>query len=197
LEAADEVLVRRFESSRRPHPLQSDGTLLDALREERTMLREFRAGADMVVDTSGRSVHDLRRFIDANYRQPSPHGIRVSVLSFGFKYGIPVDADMVGDVRFLPNPFWVPELRDQTGCDAEVSDYVLSRQGALEMLDHYSGLVSLVADGYVREGKRYVTIGLGCTGGKHRSVAMAQRLADMLADNGYQVVVQHRDLGRE
>jgi UPF0042 nucleotide-binding protein len=197
LEASDEVLVRRFESSRRPHPLQEDGTLLDALQEERTMLREFRAGADMVVDTSQRSVNELRRLVDANYRQPGPASIRVSVLSFGFKYGIPVDADMVGDVRFLPNPFWIPELRDQTGCDAEVSDYVLSREGALEMLGHYTALVDLVAEGYVREGKRYVTIGLGCTGGKHRSVAMAQRLAETLLEHGHEVVVQHRDLGRE
>lgn len=197
LEALEEVLVRRFESSRRPHPLQEDGTLLDALREERLRLQEFRAGADMVVDTSMKSVHDLRRVIDANYRGEGPQTIRVSVLSFGFKYGIPVDADMVADVRFLPNPFWVPDLRDQTGRDAEVSDYVLSREGALDVLEHYSAIVNLVADGYVREGKRYVTIGIGCTGGKHRSVATAERLARMLSEQGHQVVVQHRDLGRE
>ncbi len=197
LEASEEVLVRRFESSRRPHPLQEDGTLLDALREERLRLREFRAGADMVVDTSAKSVHDLRRVIDANYRGSSPETIQVSVLSFGFKYGIPVDADMVADVRFLPNPFWVPDLRDQTGRDAEVSDYVLSREGALDVLEHYAAIVDLVAAGYVREGKRYVTVGLGCTGGKHRSVAMVERLARMLETAGYQVVVQHRDLGRE
>ena len=117
--------------------------------------------------------------------------------SFGFKYGIPVDADMVADVRFLPNPYWVPELRDQNGTDVEVSDYVLSREGALDVLDHYAAIVGLVADGYVREGKRYVTIGIGCTGGKHRSVAMVERLAQILRDAGHQVVVQHRDLGRE
>lgn len=197
LEASDEVLVRRFESSRRPHPLQEDGTLLDALREERVRLQEFRAGADMVVDTSTRSVHDLRRIIDANYRPPGPDAIRVSVLSFGYKYGIPVDADMVGDVRFLPNPFWVPDLRQQTGCDPEVSEYVLSQEGALAVLGHYSAIVDLVAEGYVREGKRYLTIGIGCTGGKHRSVAMVERLASTLRESGYHVVVQHRDLGRE
>jgi UPF0042 nucleotide-binding protein len=197
LEASEEVLVRRFESSRRPHPLQEDGTLLDALRDERERLQEFRAGADMVVDTSSKSVHDLRRVIEANYRGAHPEVIRVSVLSFGFKYGIPVDADMIADVRFLPNPFWVPELRDQTGRDAEVSDYVLSREGALDLLGHLAAIVDLVAEGYVREGKRYVTIGLGCTGGKHRSVAMVQRLAQMLRDQGHHVVVQHRDLGRE
>lgn len=197
LEASDEVLVRRFESSRRPHPLQEDGTLLDALREERVRLQEFRAGADMVVDTSTRSVHDLRRIIDANYRSPGPDAIRVSVLSFGFKYGIPVDADMVGDVRFLPNPFWVPDLRQQTGCDPEVSEYVLSQEGALAVLGHYCAIVDLVAEGYVREGKRYLTIGIGCTGGKHRSVAMVERLASTLRESGYHVVVQHRDLGRE
>lgn len=197
LEASEEVLVRRFESSRRPHPLQEDGTLLDALREERTMLSAFRAGADMVIDTSTKSVHDLRRIIEANYRTPGPDSLRVSVLSFGFKYGIPVDADMVADVRFLPNPFWVPEMREQTGRDSEVSSYVLSREGALDVLDHYSAIVNLVAEGYVREGKRYVTIGIGCTGGKHRSVAMVERLAEMLREAGHQVVVQHRDLGRE
>lgn len=197
LEASDEVLVRRFESSRRPHPLQEDGTLLDALREERVRLQEFRAGADMVVDTSTRSVHDLRRIVDANYRAPGPDALRVSVLSFGFKYGIPVDADMVGDVRFLPNPFWVPDLRQQTGCDPEVSDYVLSQEGALSVLGHYAAIVDLVAEGYIREGKRYLTIGIGCTGGKHRSVAMVERLANTLRESNYQVVVQHRDLGRE
>lgn len=197
LEAAEEALVRRFESSRRPHPLQEGGTLLDALRAERQMLQPFRAGADMVIDTTNKSVHDLRRIIDANYRVPGPDTLRVSVLSFGFKYGIPVDADMVADVRFLPNPYWVPELREQTGKEADVSSYVLSREGAVEVLDHYAAIVGLVADGYVREGKRYATIGLGCTGGKHRSVAMAERLAQMLRDGGYEVVVQHRDLGRE
>jgi RNase adapter protein RapZ len=197
LEASEQVLVRRFESSRRPHPLQEDGTLLDALREERERLRSFRAGADLVVDTSSTSVHDLRRIIEANYRGPGPARVRVSVLSFGFKYGIPVDADMVADVRFLPNPYWVPDLREQTGKDTEVSDYVLSREGALDVLGHYAAIVNLVADGYVREGKRYLTIGMGCTGGKHRSVAMVERLAHTLREQGHQVVVQHRDLGRE
>lgn len=197
LEASEEVLVRRFESSRRPHPLQEDGTLLDALREERAMLQPFRAGADMVIDTSTKSGHDLRRIIDANYRAPGPDTLRVSLLSFGFKYGIPVDADMVADVRFLPNPYWVPELRDQTGRDADVSSYVLSREGALDVLDHYAAIVGLVAEGYIREGKRYATLGIGCTGGKHRSVAMVERLAEMLRNSGYHVVVQHRDLGRE
>ena len=197
LEASEEVLVRRFESSRRPHPLQEDGTLLDALREERAMLQPFRAGADMVIDTSTKSVHDLRRIIDANYRAPGPDTLRVSVLSFGFKYGIPVDADMVADVRFLPNPYWVPDLREQTGKDPEVSTYVLSREGALAVLDHYADVIGLVAEGYIREGKRYLTMGIGCTGGKHRSVAMVERMAQILRDQGYQVVVQHRDLGRE
>ena len=197
LEASEEVLVRRFESSRRPHPLQEDGTLLDALREERAMLQPFRAGADMVIDTSTKSVHDLRRIIDANYRAPGPDTLRVSVLSFGFKYGIPVDADMVADVRFLPNPYWVPDLREQTGRDPEVSTYVLSREGALAVLDHYADVIGLVAEGYIREGKRYLTMGIGCTGGKHRSVAMVERMAQTLRDQGYQVVVQHRDLGRE
>ncbi|MFN8185099.1 MAG: RNase adapter RapZ [Candidatus Nanopelagicales bacterium] len=197
LEASEQVLVRRFESSRRPHPLQEDGTLLDALREERERLQSFRAAADLVVDTSSTSVHDLRRIIEANYRGPGPASVRVSVLSFGFKYGIPVDADMIADVRFLPNPYWVPDLREQTGQDTEVSDYVLSREGALDVLAHYAAIVNLVSDGYVREGKRYLTIGMGCTGGKHRSVAMVERLAQTLRDQGHQVVVQHRDLGRE
>lgn len=197
LEASEEVLVRRFESSRRPHPLQEGGTLLDALKAERAMLAPFRGAADMVVDTSSKSVHDLRRTIEGNYRRPGNDGLRVALQSFGFKYGLPVDADMVVDVRFLPNPYWIPELRDQTGLDQPVSEYVLSQQGAQDLLDSYTRIIDLVADGYVREGKRYVTIGIGCTGGKHRSVAMTRELADMLRDRGLQVLVQHRDLGRE
>lgn len=197
LEASDEVLVRRFESSRRPHPLQEDGTLLGALQKERLILQSFRAGADLVVDTSSRTVHDLRRIVEANFRGPQPSGIRISVISFGFKYGIPVDADLVADVRFLPNPFWVPELRDQTGNDPDVSMYVTTQEGAGVLLDHYEAILGEVAGGYIREGKRYLTIGIGCTGGKHRSVAMANALGARLAGLGNDVVVQHRDLGRE
>jgi RNase adapter protein RapZ len=197
LEASDEALVRRFESSRRPHPLQESGRLIDGLARERALLGELRADADLVIDTSSLNVHDLRRKIDAAFHDEDRIRLRATVMSFGFKYGLPVDADVVADVRFLPNPYWVPELRDLTGRDSAVSDYVLANPAAQEFLDRYAGLLDLVAEGYLREGKRYVTIALGCTGGKHRSVAMVENLAARLADSGVETLVVHRDLGRE
>lgn len=197
LEASDEALVRRFESSRRPHPLQRSGRLIDGLARERALLSDLRADADLVIDTSALNVHDLRRKIDAAFHDEDRIRLRATVMSFGFKYGLPVDADVVADVRFLPNPFWVPELRDLTGRDASVSDYVLASPDAREFLDTYAALLDLVADGYLREGKRYVTIAIGCTGGKHRSVAMAENLAARLVKAGVETLVVHRDLGRE
>ena len=197
LEADDDVLVRRQDAARRPHPLQGSGRLADGIQAERLAMESVRAESGLLIDTTELNPHQLKAKVAEAFGSPDSTNLRITVLSFGFKYGIPVDADMVGDVRFLPNPYWVPELRDQNGRDAEVSDYVLSREGALDVLDHYASIVELVADGYVREGKRYVTIGIGCTGGKHRSVAMVERLAALLRDAGHQVVVQHRDLGRE
>jgi UPF0042 nucleotide-binding protein len=197
LEAADEVLVRRFESSRRPHPLQDDGRVLDGITRERELVREMRGNADLVIDTSFLNVHELSAKVAAAFAEPGSQKLRATVMSFGYKYGIPVDADLVVDVRFLPNPHWVPELRPLTGLDAEVSDYVVEQPRAREFLDRYSELLKFVADGYIHEGKRYVTIAVGCTGGKHRSVAMAEHLAARLVKEGVETLVLHRDLGRE
>lgn len=197
LEASDEVLVRRFENVRRAHPLQGGRRLVDGIAAERELLRELQAEADLVVDTSRLSVHDLRREIEQEFSGGAPPELRATVLSFGFKYGLPLDADLVADVRFLPNPHWIPELRPQTGRDADVRDYVLSQAGAGAFLDVYTQLLRLVGAGYQREGKRYLTLAIGCTGGKHRSVAMAEELAKRLVGDGVQTTVAHRDLGRE
>lgn len=197
LEASDEALVRRFESSRRPHPLQHGERLIDGLRRERDALGSLRGDADLVIDTTTLNVHDLRRKIDAAFGDTDDIALRATVMSFGFKYGLPVDADMVLDVRFLPNPHWVAELREHTGLQAEVSDYVLDQPDARSFLDMASQLVDMMAAGYLREGKRYVTIAVGCTGGKHRSVAMAENLSTRLVKHGVETLVMHRDLGRE
>ncbi|POM22345.1 glmZ(sRNA)-inactivating NTPase [Actinomadura rubteroloni] len=198
LEAGDPDLVRRFESVRRPHPLQGDGRLVDGIARERDLVREVRAEADLVIDTSGLNVHELRAkivsFFGTDTGGPS---LRATVVSFGYKYGLPVDADLVVDCRFLPNPHWVPELRPKTGRDADVRDYVLGQSGAKEFLDAYTEVLRLLAAGYDREGKHYVTLAVGCTGGKHRSVAMAEQIAARLRDEGIEVQVAHRDLGRE
>jgi UPF0042 nucleotide-binding protein len=198
LEAGDDALVRRFESVRRPHPLQGDGRLVDGIARERALLRDLRGGADLVLDSSSLNVHELRGKVTAAFGDTGQGSqLQLTVLSFGFKYGLPVDADLVADVRFLPNPHWVPELRPHTGRDAPVRDYVLAQDGAAEFLDRYEGLLRLVFDGYAREGKRYALAAVGCTGGKHRSVAMAEQLAGRLAGEGVDVSVVHRDLGRE
>jgi UPF0042 nucleotide-binding protein len=197
LDAGDSELVRRFESSRRPHPLQGSGGVLDGLLRERALLGDMRGRADLVIDTSALNIHDLRRKIDAAFGGTDPVRLRATVMSFGFKYGLPIDADIVNDVRFLPNPFWDPELRDLTGLDPAVNDYVIEAAGAREFLDRMAAMLDLVSDGYLREGKRYVTVAIGCTGGKHRSVAMAENLAARLVKVGVEVLVVHRDLGRE
>ncbi len=197
LEASDEALVRRFESSRRPHPLQHGQRILDGLRAERALLGDIRATADMVIDTTSLNVHELRRRIEEAFANDSPPALTCTVLSFGFKYGIPVDADMVADARFLPNPYWDEDLRPLTGLDPAVSADVLGRVGAADFLDTYARLVSIVSDGYVREGKRYVTVAVGCTGGKHRSVAMSEALTERLRGLGLDASCIHRDLGRE
>ena len=196
LEAGDEVLVRRFESARRPHPLQGEGRVLDAISRERELLAELRTTADLVVDTSVLNVHELADRIRTAFAGTDV-GLQTIVVSFGYKYGIPVDADVVADMRFLPNPHWVPHLRPQTGRDEQVRDYVLGQPGAAEFLDRYAELLGSMADGYLREGKRFVTVGVGCTGGKHRSVAMSEALAARLRERGVDTIVVHRDLGRE
>ena len=198
LEASDAVLVRRFEQVRRSHPLQGDGRLVDGITAERALLRPLRESADLVVDTSTLTVPVLRRTLERAFGTEFSHATRVTLLSFGFKYGLPMDSDLVADVRFLPNPFWIPELRPQTGRDEAVRDYVLSQEGAEEFISRYLELLALVGVGYRREGKRYMTVSIGCTGGKHRSVAISEEIASRLAgSDGVTVSVVHRDLGRE
>ena len=197
LEASEEALVRRFESSRRPHPLQEQRRIVDGLREERALLGDLRATADVVIDTTILNVHDVRRKVEAAFAEATPADLSATLLSFGFKYGIPVDADFVADMRFLANPHWDEELRPLTGLDPAVSEAVIGGDMARRFFDLYEGLVDTVRSGYLAEGKRYVTIAIGCTGGKHRSVASAEELARRLRQAGVQTLVVHRDLGRE
>jgi UPF0042 nucleotide-binding protein len=199
LEGSDEVLVRRFENVRREHPLQGDGRLIDGITAERRLLSGLRDEADLVLDTSSRTVHELRHAIESAFTGEgvSAPELRATVVSFGYKYGLPVDADLVVDVRFLPNPYWIPELRELNGRDAEVRDYVLGQQDAGNFLDRYTSILEIIGAGYTRESKRYLTLAVGCTGGKHRSVVMAQQFADRLSDMGVRATVVHRDLGRE
>lgn len=196
LEAADEVLVRRQEAARRPHPLSIEGRLLDGFGRERELLRTLRGAADLVVDTSQLNVHQLAQRMRAAFEE-GEDGLRASVVSFGFKYGIPIDADMVADMRFLPNPHWIADLRPLSGLDAPVRDFVRSQPRAEEFLDTYEQLIALLTDGYLHEDKRFLTIAIGCTGGKHRSVAMSEALAERLRDHDVRTLVVHRDLGRE
>lgn len=197
LEASDEVLVRRQEAARRPHPLSLEGRLMDGFDRERELLRRLRGRADIVVDTTNLNVHQLGQRIHAAFVDADSGGLRASVMSFGFKYGIPIDADMVADLRFLPNPFWVDELRPLSGLDVPVSEYVLNQPRAEEFLEQYEKLVALLTDGYLREDKHFLTIAIGCTGGRHRSVAMSEAFAARLRAQGVKTLVVHRDLGRE
>lgn len=197
LEAADDVIVRRQESARRPHPLQGDGRLLDGIERERELLATLRAAADLVIDTSVINLHQLTSRVSHAYAGETTDKLRVTCVSFGFKHGIPVDADLVVDVRFLPNPHWVPELRPKTGLDAEVSDYVLAADGANAFLDKLQEMLQIMADGYIREGKRFATIAIGCTGGKHRSTAMTEEFGRRLRTLDFPTKVLHRDVGHE
>ncbi|MEU4567397.1 RNase adapter RapZ [Micromonospora sp. NPDC023956] len=197
VDADDEVLIRRFESVRRSHPLQGDGRLADGIAVERSLLEEARDKADVIIDTSHLNVNQLRRRIEELFGEEDARRLRVTVLSFGFKYGLPPDADFVLDARFLPNPFWVPDLREQTGRDAPVSEYVLGQEGAEAFVSAYADLVNATTAGFEREGKRYLTVAVGCTGGKHRSVAITEELAGRLRHSGLAANAQHRDLGRE
>jgi RNase adapter protein RapZ len=198
LDASDEVLVRRQEAARRPHPLQGADRLLDALTRERAALAELRAMAELVIDTSSLNVHQLTDRIAEAFGTPDTTRLRVSVVSFGFKYGIPIDADFVADMRFLPNPFWVPELRDGNGRDTPaVAEYVYAAPGAARFLDGYVPVLEGVAEGYLCEGKRFMRVAIGCTGGKHRSVAMAEEIVRRLSEAGLRARAIHRDLGRE
>ena len=198
LEASDDILVRRYEQNRRSHPLQGNQTLAEGIAAERALLAPVRAVADLVIDTSKLPVPALRESIERSFGSETVAHTNVTVESFGFKYGLPMDADTVMDVRFLPNPHWVDELRPHSGQHPGVRDFVLGQPGAIDFVDTYHRLLNVVIDGYRREGKRYMTVAIGCTGGKHRSVAIAEALAARWADDdGLTVRVLHRDLGRE
>ncbi len=198
LDATDAALVRRFEQVRRPHPLQGDGTLIDGIAAEREHTRGLRELSDQVIDTSDLNVHQLAMRVAEMYSEASTPSLKLTVVSFGFKYGAPADADMLADMRFIPNPYWIPELAHQTGIDAPVRDYVLAQPGVPEFVEHYVAALAAVVEGYRRENKRHATIGVGCTGGKHRSVAITEEVAARLRElPGVSVTVRHRDLGRE
>ncbi len=197
LEASDDVLVRRQEAARRPHPLQGGARLLDGILRERDMVRDLRGEADVLVDTSNLNVHELADRVATAFSEGEQPRMRATVVSFGFKYGIPVDADMVVDMRFLPNPFWIPELKPHTGLDTDVSDYVLGQPAAGEFLQRLEALLETVDTGFLRERKQYLNLAVGCTGGKHRSVATAEEIGRRLSERGIETTVVHRDLGRE
>jgi len=201
LDATDQSLVQRFESTRRPHPLQGSDRIVDGIARERVKLEEIRAQADVVIDTSNLNVHQLEKRTSEIFAAGLAPTIRINLLSFGYKYGIPVDADLVLDCRFIPNPHWVPELRPLNGLDAPVSQKVLGSDGVPEFVKSYVSVVTQMLPGYFREGKKYVTIAIGCTGGKHRSVAVAEEIARQLsltsADLEISAHATHRDVGRE
>ena len=197
LDATDEALVRRFESVRRPHPIQGEGRLLDGIQTERELIHDLRSQADLVVDTSGLNVHQLGAKVRPAFSADQRPGTRVAVMSFGFKYGIPLDANFVFDLRFLPNPFWLPELRPHDGRDADVADYVFAQPGAAEFVTQVVTLLETVMRGYARENRRYATVAVGCTGGKHRSVAVAERICAELSSADIETFIVHRDLGQE
>ncbi|MBN9180397.1 MAG: RNase adapter RapZ [Microbacterium sp.] len=198
LDAADDVLVRRYEAVRRPHPLQGDGTILDGIRRERVRLAAIRESADVIIDTSDFNIHQLATQVVELFSEEGSARHALTIMSFGFKYGLPTDADLVADMRFLPNPFWNDELRALTGEDDAVREFVMAQTGAVEFLDAYAAAMAPVLEGYQRENKRHSVIAIGCTGGKHRSVVMVRELAARLASvPGVAVRVAHRDLGRE
>lgn len=196
LDAATDVLVRRYESTRRRHPLADGGSLAEAIDAERAVLEPVKAEADLVIDTSELNVHQLRDRIAPLFVGEGSPGMQVTVSSFGYKHGLPLDVDVVLDCRFLPNPHWVEELRPLTGRDEPVRDYVLDQEAAKAFLDRLEGLWDLLLPAYAEEGKAYLTVAFGCTGGRHRSVAIAEQVASTLRDRGYQPRVAHRDLGR-
>jgi UPF0042 nucleotide-binding protein len=201
LDATDQALVQRFESTRRPHPLQGNDRIVDGIARERSKLEELRASADVVIDTSNLNVHELEKRVGEIFASGESHALRVNVLSFGYKYGIPVDSDIVLDCRFIPNPHWIPELRPLNGLAKEVSRHVLANDGVEEFLEGYVSLFTQMVPGYLREGKKYVTLAIGCTGGKHRSVAVAETIAQRLNSTHGMVAIDahavHRDVGRE
>lgn len=198
MDARDDVLIRRFDSVRRTHPLQEGDTLKVGIQRERTVLADVRVRADIIIDTTNLSVHDLRRAIEASFGSMASDAQHITLESFGFKHGSPRDADLVLDVRFLPNPYWVPELRGYRGTDEPVSDYVLSQGNAEEFIEQFLGMLTATLDGYRHEGKNFITVGIGCTGGHHRSVAVTEEIARRLREQGtVDVSVLHRDINRD
>lgn len=199
LDASDETLVRRYEASRRPHPLSDSGRVIDGIKRERELLGPLKGEADVIVDTTNLNVHELRDRLQTVFHEEGSIGaarLRTSVISFGFKHGLPIDVDMVFDCRFLPNPHWVEELRPQSGLDAPVKQYVLGQRASKTFLKELERLFTMLLPAFEHEGKSYLAIGVGCTGGRHRSVAIAQELAAMLERKGYPALVQHRDVER-
>jgi len=203
IDASDEVLVRRFESTRRPHPLQGSDRILDGITKERERLREVKDSADLVIDSSSLNIHQLEKKINEYFIEDSNADLRVNILSFGYKYGIPIDADLVVDCRFIANPHWDPKLRPLTGLDKPVSDEILKSENVQEFLSKYQALFETMALGFITEGRRYLTQAIGCTGGKHRSLAITQELVSKLTIGSklskYKIETKglHRDLGRE
>ena len=197
LTADEQTLVRRFDSVRRPHPLQGEEGVLEGIRREREMLAPYRRLADVVIDTSPLNVHQLTMRMRTTFGSQSEQELTVNLVSFGFKYGVPIEADHMSDVRFIPNPYWVPELREKRGTDPEVASFVLADANAQEFAEKYLEMIRPVLRGYSAENKHFTTLAIGCTGGKHRSVAITERIADGLRAAGYGVRVRHRDLGRE
>jgi UPF0042 nucleotide-binding protein len=197
LEASDEDLVNRYEATRRRHPLAPADRVVEGIRKERLMMESLRGDADLIVDTSGLTPHELRdRIREAFTDAPAEHGLQVAVTSFGFKYGTPRDADLVLDVRFLPNPHWVDELRPLPGTDERVREYVTGQQQYGAFMERLEGLLDVTVPGYVSEGKSYLTIAIGCTGGRHRSVVVADELAGYFRERGFPVTATNRDLER-
>jgi len=197
LDASDAVLVRRYEANRRPHPLAHGGRVSDGIAEERELLEEFKGSADAVVDTTNLNVHDLRERLRSMFAESAPDtALQTSIVSFGYKHGLPLDVDLVFDCRFLPNPHWVEELRPLPGTNEAVREYVLGQPDTKQFLDQLGELFELLLPAYVREGKAYLSIGVGCTGGHHRSVVVAEELAGILGKHGFHPRVVHRDLER-
>ena len=199
LDATDQALVQRFESTRRPHPLQGTDRIVDGIAREREKLDDLRAECDITIDTSNLNVHQLEKRIGEIFGGGKIQGVRINVLSFGYKYGIPVDSDLVLDCRFIPNPHWIPELRSLTGLTTQVSEKVLGNSGVEEFVKNYVALIASMIPGYMHEGKKYLTISVGCTGGKHRSVAITQEISKQLnaLNLGLSAYPTHRDVGRE
>jgi UPF0042 nucleotide-binding protein len=195
LDATDDILLRRFEGTRRKHPIAAP-TLADSIHSERDILFALRSKADVVIDTTDLNVHQFADKVKSLFGNDDSSGLKVQVMSFGYSYGIPIDADLVMDVRFLPNPHWEPTLRDKTGLDKSVSEYVINSTATREFLESFTGLLDVVIPGYKNENKSYLTIAIGCTGGKHRSVALAEFIGNFVENKGLKVIVKHRDINK-